>query len=49
MCGYSVEGVCREGLKDNKQITLENAWVYSGLSSTELTLKYNKSVIVYTD
>ena len=35
--------------KDNKQITLENAWVYSGLSSTELTLKYNKSVIVYTD
>ncbi len=35
--------------KDNKQITLENAWVYSGLSSSELTLKYNKSVIVYTD
>lgn len=35
--------------KDNKQITLENAWVYSGLSSTELTLKYNKTVIVYTD
>lgn len=35
--------------KDNKQITLENAWVYSGLTTTELTMKYNKSVIVYTD
>lgn len=35
--------------KTNKQITLENAWVYSGLSSSELSLKYNKSVIIYTD